>query len=134
MPQPTQPAWRNRNLFWQLFGAVIVGALLFAILNVASAGILVSIATVAIFFGAIAVVHYLTWGRSMDEEAIGPHPQEWAKTEPIEPRFNLELSDDERAELLRIIERAADHESAAVSDTRTALQKVLRDKLRRISV
>ncbi|HMF19061.1 MAG TPA: hypothetical protein VKE98_17765 [Gemmataceae bacterium] len=104
--------------------AVLLGIFLFVLFNIVSMGLLVTLITVGILFGVFGLGHYLWWGRPLKSRMSTQSPP----VQPAEPAdtFVVELTDEERAEPIQLLEQS----SAAGMSRSAALRRDLLSKLR----
>ena len=108
---------RVRRSFW---------AFRVCIFNVVSAGLLVTVITVGVLFLIFAVVHYLIWGWFLSVP-VTRRRQALRSTAETGATFVVEFDDQERAELLRLLEQSL---ATKAGSTQQQVRRNLLEKLR----
>ncbi|MBI2807515.1 MAG: hypothetical protein HYX68_21250 [Planctomycetes bacterium] len=124
--------WKNWMTLWEVTLAFMFGMFLFAILNVVSAGLLITVVTAGVCFAVLASFHYLLWGRGFTWMVIRRRPQrDSSPVDNVTPAlddFVIELNDQERKELMSLLENST--VQPGTDDRNAALRRHLLDKLR----
>jgi hypothetical protein len=114
MNYPRYSVWKGRVLiFWEVLLALLFGGVLFVFLDLASAGIFTGLIIVLAVAAVVGLFHYLFWGREMLVDVASRRARVPQWTEPkvgtTVPghEFFVELNEDERRELLQLLEQAA---------------------------
>ena len=101
-----QTSWHTWIAMGDVVLAGLFGLFIFVLLNVVSLGLLVTLATVGVLFLIFGLAHYFVWGRVMtspttrlDQSA----PKDRPATSGL---FVFELNENERLELLRLLEES----------------------------
>lgn len=100
------------RIFWDVILAIFFGGIVFAILIIATGGLILALVTGAVAIAVFAVFQYLVWGRVFlenvarerrkeDVRARREHDQATPKEE-----FSLVLTEQERKELVRALEQS----------------------------
>jgi hypothetical protein len=102
----TQSRWETRPI-WDVAFTAMFGAGLFILLIVVTGGLLVSLATSAGAIAALALFHYLFWGKVWSR-SLGDEPGRARGRLEMSPpdEFTLALNDRERQELLHVLEQS----------------------------
>jgi hypothetical protein len=141
-PTP-RPFWKRQMLFGQLLLAIVFGVMIFVGLNIASAGILTSVLILGGFFVLFGLVQYALWGRALAEDTGASTPEIRGpkacvlKTGPTD-EFSLGLNEQERRELLKILEQSVAEPRRSqpprredeANKSRMAIRRELLDRLR----
>jgi hypothetical protein len=131
--------WKMWFIGWDLMFAALAALVIFFFLIVASFGVLGSVVTAAGILAAVALVHYLLWGRVFARGLV-PERQRFqdkarrSETSETEApnEFSLGINDQERRVLLQLLE----HSLAAATEVReergdsAAIRRGLQEKIR----
>jgi hypothetical protein len=121
---------------WMVLGDVLLaatfGVLIFVFLNIASFGVLATMATVAVLFLVFASLHYFAWGQTVPTSIEGRRNAALTERPVPEDLIAVELTEAERLELIALLEQAVPDnkslkEGGGVHQSR---QRELLDKLR----
>ena len=138
LPATGRPRRKLQFIGWDVVLAVVTGVMIAVFLGIASVGILGSMLTVVCILAAFGLGQYLLWGRILARAVARQTQRVQAEAQSFEPRpkqppdeFFLELNEQERMELLQLLERslpAATIEEG--SGDGAAIRRELRDRIR----
>ena len=111
---------------WNVVLAALFGLMLFVMLDIVSAGLLTTLVTVGVFFVVGGLIRYGIWGRQMRTEVAQESRAARPENHHNGATFVVELTDRERAELLRMLEHSRRASDAPVIDVRHALLDKIR--------
>jgi hypothetical protein len=112
--------------------AVLFGLVATAILGLTTAGMVVTLVTVTLLFLVVGLLHFFLWGRSAVPERKRQGVEVVSRTE-VQPAdlVNVELTEEERLELIELLETSMSSPSlASGTPRRQAERQALRQKLR----
>lgn len=104
---------KKRSRFpWDILLAFAFGVVIFAFLVMASSGVLVSVVVIVAAFGIFALFHFWIWGRTSLKTVAQDRPEEktgddkQAQAANLEDEFTLVLNEQERTELIEVLEQS----------------------------
>jgi len=116
---------RQWMFFWNIAFTALFGFFLFVMLDLVSFGVLTSLVTMAVLFVLFGVAHYAVWGQMLSNE-VGPEPKAPAANQRVSTNLVVEINDQERAELLKLLEQTRN----AADPRARAVRSELLDKIR----
>ncbi|HZZ81855.1 MAG TPA: hypothetical protein VFE62_25365 [Gemmataceae bacterium] len=124
-----RPRWHRWLTFSEVAFAFAFGIFLFVLLNIASAGVLVTLITAGACFALLGAAHYFVWGQDFSRDVAPARrrvEREQALAERVESadKFLLSLNDEERRDLIQVLNRSLQHD-AMDPGTRAARQELL---------
>lgn len=120
--------WMKQMIFLEVLLAIVAAALIFTSLDVVSGGLLLSVLAVAGFLILLGLANYFLWGR----RALGQQCTFVFRQAAAAPEDDIviSLSEQERTELLRLLNQTLSAGPAQRDTQRTALDRQLAEKLR----
>ena len=119
--------WTAPMLYLDVVLAIIVGAFIFAFLDMVSGGLLITVLTVAGGIVVIGLVNYFVWGKR-EVSSLGMQVPAQAPAAVPEDEFVLNITERERIELLRLLTQSLKQGQPTLPEQATIDQQ-LADKL-----
>ena len=119
--------WTAPMLYLDVVLAIIVGAFIFAFLDMVSGGLLITVLTVAGGIVVIGLVNYFVWGKR-EVSSLGMQVPAQVPAAVPEDEFVLNITERERIELLRLLTQSLKQGQPTLPEQATIDQQ-LADKL-----
>jgi hypothetical protein len=108
---------KQRALSLDVALAAVFGVVLFALLNIVTGGVLVSLLTTLAAMLLFGLGHYIFWGQVLSRTVAEGSDKEQARARPQGPtsapdEVTLALNERERLELLRVLEQSLAEQAA----------------------